>query len=128
MEHENINLIDCKRTKHEPSFDRRISNRTTKSIIRFEIDGSVHRSLAWNAFGFQMKVPLDLNVEDDDSFIIRGIGYGNLAMIPVLIRAEVIRKDVDFISIRFMQNHRRDRLAFENYITRCKTLITNHAA
>ncbi len=120
MEHKENTVEDCNKTIKIENFDRRISKRTSSSIIRFELDGAIYRSLAWNAFGFQTSINPENDVNEGDSLIIRKIGYGNLSMIPVMIRAEVSRKDFKSLSIKFTQNHRRDRMAFENFIARSK--------
>ncbi|MBT4890501.1 MAG: hypothetical protein HON65_13215 [Rhodospirillales bacterium] len=89
--------------------------------MRFEFGGAVHQTLEWNSFGFKTNLNSDFKVREGDSFVIRSIGYGNLKMIPVMIRAEVLRKEDDSISVRFLQNHQRDRNAFESFVSRSQS-------
>jgi len=43
-------------------FDRRISKRSTDSVMRFEFGGYIHQTYDWNSYGFKIKSKSEINI------------------------------------------------------------------
>lgn len=100
------------------SQDRRDLERSDKPALRFDFEGYSHRAVDWSLDGFSVQWNRLGNLRVGDTFVIRGMAYGDLESAPVFLRAEVIRIGQGQLAARFLDLNVRGRRLFNDFMAR----------
>jgi len=100
------------------SNDRREQERREKPALRFDFEGYSHRATDWSLDGFCVQWHRLGNLRPGDTFIIRGLAYGDLESVPVFLRAEVTRIGQGTLAARFLDLNARGRRLFNDFMAR----------
>ncbi len=98
--------------------EQREQVRYNKPTIRFDFEGYSHRAVDWNLEGFRVQWHKVGNLREGDTFIIRGLAYGDLEAVPVFLRAEVLRIGQGQLTARFLDLDVRGRRLFNDFMAR----------
>lgn len=112
-------------TSHHPATDiaqagdeRRDQERRDKPTLRFEFEGYAHRATDWSLDGFCVEWHKTGGLRVGDTFIIRGLAYGDLESAPVFLRAEVIHIGEGTLGAKFLDLNARGRRLFNDFMAR----------
>lgn len=89
-----------------------------KPTLRFEFEGYAHRATDWSLDGFCVEWHRLGGLRTGDTFIIRGLEYGDLEATPVFLRAEVTRIGQGHLAARFLDLNARGRRLFNDFMAR----------
>ncbi len=98
--------------------DHREENRSNKPTLRFDFEGYSHRAVDWSLDGFRVQWHKLGSLREGDTFVIRGMAYGELEAAPVFLRAEVLRIGQGQLAARFLDLNVRGRRLFNDFMAR----------
>lgn len=98
--------------------DQRNENRQNKPTLRFDFEGYSHCAVDWSLDGFRVQWHKLGNLREGDTFVIRGIAYGELDAAPIFLRAEVLRIGQGQLAARFLDLNVRGRRLFNDFMAR----------
>lgn len=107
-------------SSHDPvnSNDQREQDRQTRPTLRFDFEGYSHRAVDWSLDGFCVQWHRLGNLREGDTFVIRGMAYGDLDSVPVFLRAEVTRIGQGRLAARFLDLNVLGRRLFNDFMAR----------
>lgn len=100
------------------STEWRKQERREKPSLRFDFEGYAHRATDWSLDGFSVEWHRLGGLRPGDTFIIRGLEYGDLETAPVFLRAEVTQIGQGHLTARFLDLNARGRRLFNDFMAR----------
>lgn len=98
--------------------NQRGNDRYNKPTLRFDFEGYSHRAIDWSLDGFRVQWHRVGSLREGDTFIIRGMAYGELETVPVFLRAEVLRIGQGQLAARFLDLNVQGRRLFNDFMAR----------
>ncbi len=96
----------------------REQGRSNKPTLRFDFEGYSHRAVDWSLDGFCVQWHRVGSLREGDTFVIRGLAYGDLDSVPVFLRAEVIQIGQGRLAARFLDLNVLGRRLFNDFMAR----------
>jgi hypothetical protein len=92
----------------------------TEATSRFwlDLEGYSHRAVDWSLDGFSMQWYRVGSLREGDTFVIRGLAYGDLDSAQVFLRADVIQIGHGWLAARFLDLNVLGRRLFNDFIER----------